>query len=123
MQKIVACIRIAVPYTGMIISTRESQRCRERVLHLGISQISGGFPNHRVGGYCEPEPEDENSEQFDVIDQRTLDEVVNWLMQLGYIPSLLHRLLPRRPHRRPLHESVQERPDPELLPSERTDDA
>ena len=84
--KIVACIRIAVPYTGMIISTRESQKTRERVLHLGISQISGGSKTS-VGGYCEPEPEDEKSEQFDVIDGRTLDEVVHWLMEMDYIPS------------------------------------
>ena len=84
--KLVACIRIAVPYTGMIISTRESQKCRERVLHLGISQISGGSRTS-VGGYCEPEPEDARSEQFDVIDNRTLDEVVRWLMEMDYIPS------------------------------------
>lgn len=84
--KIVACIRIAVPYTGMIISTRESQKTRERVLHLGISQISGGSRTS-VGGYCEPEPEDEKSEQFDVIDNRTLDEVVRWLIEMEYIPS------------------------------------
>lgn len=84
--KIVACIRIAVPYTGMIVSTRESQKCRERVLHLGISQISGGSKTS-VGGYAEPEPEEENSAQFDVSDTRTLDEVINWLMTIGYIPS------------------------------------
>ena len=84
--KIVACIRIAVPYTGMIVSTRESKACRERVLHLGISQISGGSRTS-VGGYYEPEPEDENSKQFDVSDNRTLDEVVNWLMQMGHVPS------------------------------------
>jgi len=85
--KIVACIRIAVPYTGMIISTRESQACRERVLHLGVSQISGGSKTS-VGGYAEPEPEDEvSSEQFEVSDTRTLDEVVKWLMEMGYIPS------------------------------------
>ena len=84
--KIVACIRISVPYTGMIVSTRESQACRERVLHLGVSQISGGFRTS-VGGYVEPEAEDDNSAQFDVSDNRSLDEVVNWLMHLGYIPS------------------------------------
>ena len=84
--KIVACIRIAVPYTGMIISTRESQKCRERVLHLGVSQISGGSRTS-VGGYCEPEPDDAKSEQFDVSDTRTLDEVVRWLMEMDYIPS------------------------------------
>ena len=85
--KIVACIRIAVPYTGMIISTRESQECRERVLHLGVSQISGGSKTS-VGGYAEPEPEDEvGSEQFEVSDTRTLDEVVKWLMEMDYVPS------------------------------------
>ncbi len=84
--KIVACIRIAVPYTGMIISTRESQACREKVLNLGISQISGGSKTS-VGGYAEEEKEDANSKQFDVSDNRTLDEIVDWLMQLGYVPS------------------------------------
>ena len=84
--KIVACIRIAVPYTGMTLSTRESKKCRERVLHLGISQISGGSRTS-VGGYVEEEAEDESSEQFDVSDKRTLDEVVNWLMDMEYIPS------------------------------------
>lgn len=84
--KIVACIRIAVPYTGMIISTRESKAVRERLLHLGVSQISGASRTS-VGGYAEEEPEDEKSEQFDVSDNRTLDEVVRWLMEQGYIPS------------------------------------
>lgn len=84
--KIVACIRIAVPYTGMIISTRESEKCRERVLHLGISQISGGSKTS-VGGYFNPMPEDEDSSQFDVSDRRSLDEVIRWLMELGYLPS------------------------------------
>ena len=85
-QKIVAVIRIAVPYTGMIVSTRESQKSREKVLDLGISQISGGSRTS-VGGYVEEEPEEENSAQFDVSDRRTLDEVVNWLLGMGYIPS------------------------------------
>lgn len=85
-EKIVAIIRIAVPYTGMIISTRESQRTRERVLKLGITQISGGSRTS-VGGYVEPEPEEENSAQFDISDTRSLDEVVNWLLSMGYIPS------------------------------------
>lgn len=84
--KIVACIRVAVPYTGMIISTRESKECRERVLRLGVSQISGASRTS-VGGYCKPEAEDENTEQFEVSDKRTLDEIVRWLMELGYIPS------------------------------------
>ena len=84
--KLVACIRIAVPYTGMIVSTRESQACRERVLHLGISQISGGSKTS-VGGYVEEEAEEDNSAQFDVSDNRSLDEVVKWLMEMGYVPS------------------------------------
>ena len=84
--KICACIRVAVPYTGMIISTRESQAVREKVIRLGVSQISGGSKTS-VGGYDHPEPEDERSEQFDVSDTRTLDEVVHWLMDMGYIPS------------------------------------
>lgn len=85
-EKIVAVIRIAVPYTGMIVSTRESKKTRECVLDLGISQISGGSRTS-VGGYVEPEAEDDNSAQFDVSDNRTLDEVVGWLLELGYIPS------------------------------------
>ena len=84
-EKIIACIRIAVPYTGMIISTRESEEVRGKVLNMGISQISGASRTS-VGGYTEEErPHD--SEQFDVSDQRTLDEVVRWLMEKGHIPS------------------------------------
>ncbi len=84
-EKIIACIRIAVPYTGMIISTRESEEVRGRALNMGISQISGASRTS-VGGYTEEErPHD--SEQFDVSDQRTLDEVVRWLMEKGHIPS------------------------------------
>ena len=85
-RKIVAVIRIAVPYTGMIISTRESRKSREKVLELGISQISGGSRTS-VGGYAHPESEDENSAQFDISDTRTLDQVVGWLLDLGYVPS------------------------------------
>ena len=84
--KIIACIRVAVPYTGMIISTRENKSVREKALRYGISQISGGSKTS-VGGYVEPEDEDENSAQFDVSDNRPLDEVVKWLMELGYVPS------------------------------------
>ncbi len=86
--KIIACIRIAVPYTGMIISTRESEQCRNKVLDLGISQISGGSRTS-VGGYAgyEADERPHDTEQFDVSDQRSLDEVVKWLMDLGYIPS------------------------------------
>ena len=83
--KLCALIRISVPYTGMIISTRESQEVRERVIHLGVSQISGGSRTS-VGGYTE-EIRPTDTEQFDVSDQRTLDDVVCWLMKMGYIPS------------------------------------
>jgi len=85
-EKIVMVLRIAVPYTGMIISTREGKKTREKVLKLGVSQISGGSRTS-VGGYCEAEPEDEDSSQFEVTDTRTLDEVVNWLLEMGFIPS------------------------------------
>lgn len=85
-KKIVAIIRIAVPYTGMIISTRENKECRKELLQLGISQISGGSKTS-VGGYYKPEKEEEDSSQFEVNDNRTLDEVVNWLMELNYLPS------------------------------------
>lgn len=83
--KIVAIIRLTVPYTGMIISTRESQKSRERVLQLGVSQLSGGSKT-TVGGYNEDIPED-NSAQFDLSDTRTLDEIVQWLLKLGHVPS------------------------------------
>ncbi len=83
--RIVAVIRLAAPYTGMIISTRESQRVREKVLDLGISQISGGSRTS-VGGYTTEERHDETA-QFDVNDVRTLDEVIRWLLQINYIPS------------------------------------
>lgn len=85
-KKIVAVIRIAVPYTGMIVSTRENKDVRKEVLALGVSQISGGSKTS-VGGYSKPEAEDEDSRQFEVNDNRTLDEIVNWLMELGYLPS------------------------------------
>lgn len=84
--KICACIRLAVPYTGMIISTRESPAVREKVIRFGISQLSGASRTS-VGGYVEPEPEEDSTNQFYVSDQRTLDEVVNWLMRDGFIPS------------------------------------
>jgi len=85
-KKIIALIRICVPYTGMIISTRESERMRKEALKLGISQISGGSSTS-VGGYDTPEGDDDNSAQFEVSDTRTLDEIVNWLLKAGYIPS------------------------------------
>ena len=81
--RIVAVIRLAVPYTGMIISTRESEKVRAKVLGLGISQISGGSRTS-VGGYTE---KDEETAQFDISDRRSLDEVVGWLLDLGHIPS------------------------------------
>ena len=84
-QKITACIRLAVPYTGIIISTRESEEVRGKLLRMGVSQVSGGSRTS-VGGYTtEERPHD--TEQFDVSDQRTLDEVVRWLMENGHIPS------------------------------------
>ncbi len=83
--KIVTVIRIAVPYTGMIVSTRESQKTREKVLELGVSQISGGSRTS-VGGYCEDDRPEETV-QFDVSDTRSLDEVVAWLMKNNHIPS------------------------------------
>ncbi|MCI7644146.1 MAG: [FeFe] hydrogenase H-cluster radical SAM maturase HydG [Lentisphaeria bacterium] len=84
--KIVAVLRVAVPYTGLIISTRESKQAREMVLKLGVSQISGGSRTS-VGGYAEEEKPEENSAQFDVNDHRSLDEIIKWLLDLGYIPS------------------------------------
>ena len=84
--KIISVIRISVPYTGMIISTRESPQSRKRALELGISQISGGSSTS-VGGYVTPEKEEENSAQFELSDTRTLDEIVGWLLEMGYIPS------------------------------------
>lgn len=84
-EKITACIRLAVPYTGIIVSTRESEAVRGRLLNLGVSQVSGASRTS-VGGYTETErPHD--TEQFDVSDQRSLDEVVRWLMENGHIPS------------------------------------
>ncbi|MDR1699896.1 MAG: [FeFe] hydrogenase H-cluster radical SAM maturase HydG [Lachnoclostridium sp.] len=85
-EKIIAVLRITVPYTGMIISTRESPKSRKRALELGVTQISGGSRTS-VGGYNEPESEDENTRQFDVSDARTLDQVINWLIDLGHVPS------------------------------------
>ena len=84
-EKITSCIRLAVPYTGIIVSTRESEAVRGRLLNLGVSQVSGASRTS-VGGYTETErPHD--TEQFDVSDQRSLDEVVRWLMENGHIPS------------------------------------
>lgn len=85
-EKIVACLRLAVPYTGMIISTRESKKVREKVLDLGISQISGGSKT-TVGGYSEDIGDVEGSNQFELADNRTLDEVVDWLLNMNYLPS------------------------------------
>ena len=84
--KIVALIRIAVPYTGMIVSTRESPRVRAKCLEFGVSQISGGSRTS-VGGYVVEEEKEDNSAQFETSDRRTLDEVVHWLLEDGYLPS------------------------------------
>ena len=85
-RRIVAVLRLAVPYTGMIVSTRESQRSRELVLDVGVSQLSGGSKTS-VGGYAEDVVDAEESAQFDISDNRTLDQIVGWLLELGYIPS------------------------------------
>lgn len=82
-EKIVAVLRIAVPYTGIIVSTRESPESRKRVLKVGVSQLSGGSRTS-VGGYVK---EENTSSQFEVSDQRTLDQIVDWLIEMGYIPS------------------------------------
>lgn len=85
-RRIVAVLRLAVPYTGMIVSTRESRRSRELVLDVGVSQLSGGSKTS-VGGYAEGVEDAEESAQFDISDNRTLDEIVGWLLELGYVPS------------------------------------
>lgn len=85
-RRIVAVLRLAVPYTGMIVSTRESKRSRELVLDVGVSQLSGGSKTS-VGGYAEGIEDAEESAQFDISDNRTLDEIVGWLLDLNYIPS------------------------------------
>ena len=85
-RRIVAVLRLAVPYTGMIVSTRESRRSRELVLDVGVSQLSGGSKTS-VGGYAEGIEDAEESAQFDISDNRTLDEIVGWLLELGYVPS------------------------------------
>ncbi|MBR6721262.1 MAG: [Alistipes sp.] len=85
-RRIVAVLRLAVPYTGMIVSTRESQRSRELVLDVGVSQLSGGSKTS-VGGYAEDVVDAEESAQFDISDNRTLDQIVGWLLELGYVPS------------------------------------
>lgn len=83
-KKIVAVLRIAVPYTGIIVSTRESQKSREEVLEVGVSQISGGSRTS-VGGYVEEE--EENSKQFEISDNRSLDDIIKWLSDIDYLPS------------------------------------
>ena len=86
--KITACIRLAVPYTGIIISTRETEAVRSKLLRLGVSQVSGGSRTS-VGGYAgyTPDERPHDTEQFEVSDQRSLDDVVKWLMENGHIPS------------------------------------
>lgn len=105
----------------MIISTRESQASRAKVLELGVSQISGGSRTS-VGGYAEKELEEENSAQFDVSDTRTLDEIVSWLLDLG-CPSFCTACYTGRTNRRPLHDAGQIGADSQLLRTERADDA
>ena len=85
-KRIIALLRIAVPYTGIIMSTRESKEMRAAALHLGVSQLSGGSRTS-VGGYVEEEAEEDNSAQFEVSDTRTLNQVVDWLIDEGHVPS------------------------------------
>lgn len=85
-KRIIAILRIAVPYTGIIMSTRETKAMRGEAVKIGVSQISGGSRTS-VGGYVEEEADEDNSAQFDVSDRRTLNEVVDWLIDLGYMPS------------------------------------
>ncbi len=110
-KRIVAVLRIAVPYTGMIMSTRESAKTREECLEIGITQISGGSRTS-VGGYGEELDEDgsfdsEDTAQFDVEDRRTLGEVVDWLIKQRLCSELLHGMLPGGKNRRQIHESAQ----------------
>jgi 2-iminoacetate synthase len=87
--RIVACLRISAPYTGIIVSTRESEECRRKVLDVGVSQISGGsrtgVGEYSRGAHCASK--NENTRQFEINDDRSLDEIVNWLISIGYIPS------------------------------------
>ena len=85
-KRIVALFRIVAPYAGIIVSTRESKKSREEVLEIGVSQISGGSSTS-VGGYVEKEKPEDSSAQFDVDDTRTLDEIIGWLLERGYVPS------------------------------------
>ncbi|MDO8837207.1 MAG: [FeFe] hydrogenase H-cluster radical SAM maturase HydG [Vicinamibacterales bacterium] len=83
-RKIVAILRLAVPYTGIIMSTRESEHIRRETFALGVSQISAGSRTN-PGGYAEDEQYD--ASQFCLGDHRTLDEVIRDVAALGYIPS------------------------------------
>ena len=112
--KIVALIRLAVPYTGMIISTRESARVRGKCLEMGVSQISGGSRTS-VGGYVIKEEKEENSAQFETSDRRTLDEVA---FRRRVFAELVYRLLPSRAHRRSLHVTGKDRGNCDVLPSQ-----
>jgi 2-iminoacetate synthase len=87
-KKIVAIFRLAVPYTGIILSTRENAETRDEVIHYGVSQVSAGSCTG-VGGYKNEYETHENcnTKQFDVEDHRTPDEVVHGLCDAGYIPS------------------------------------
>ena len=114
--KIVALIRIAVPYTGLIISTRESKSMREKLLQLGVSQISGGSRTS-VGGYVEEEKED--TRQFEVNDTRPLDEVINWLLQMGHIPSFCTACYREGRTGDRFYDTGKSRTDRQCLPTQR----
>ncbi|MEK6731270.1 MAG: [FeFe] hydrogenase H-cluster radical SAM maturase HydG [Pseudomonadota bacterium] len=81
--KLVAILRLAVPYTGIILSTRESPRIRRQALALGVSQISAGSRTN-PGGYTD---DDGQANQFELGDHRSLDEVIYDVISMGYLPS------------------------------------
>lgn len=82
-KKIAAIIRLAVPFTGMIISTRENEQMRKELIRMGISQVSGGS-SVEVGGYTDRE---HNGSQFKVADERTAQDIIYWLMDENLVPS------------------------------------
>jgi len=84
----VAILRLAVPYTGLIMTARESEAIRDEVIQFGVSQIDAGT-KLEIGGYQNQKgnQQDINKEQFVIGDTRELDDVMHWLLTKGYIPS------------------------------------
>ena len=87
-KRIVAILRLAVPYTGLIMTARESEAIRDEVIAFGVSQIDAGT-KLEIGGYQNQkgDQQDINKEQFVIGDTRELDDVMHWLLEKGYIPS------------------------------------